>query len=100
MPAITVLTRLKSSKHDEIVAAARKAKPHFEKHGAEIYRVSKFHTGPFVGEWLVVTRYPSWTAYAKAQEGLANDAEYQALLKHVMSMAEFTGRSLTVGIDL
>jgi hypothetical protein len=100
MPAIASLTRWKSSKHDEMVAAAKKAKPMFDKHGAEMFRVSRFHTGPFVGEWLVVTRYASWAAYAKAQEGLANDAEYQQLLKHVMSMAELTGRSLTVGIDL
>jgi hypothetical protein len=66
MPAITVLTRLKSNKHDEMVAAGRKAKALIEKHGAELYRVSKFHTGQWVGEWLVVSRYSCWSAFASA----------------------------------
>jgi hypothetical protein len=100
MPAITSMTRFKGGKRDEIAATAKKAKPHFEKHGAEIFRVSQFYTGVFVGEWLVVTRYASWSAYAKAQEGLANDAEYQKLLQHFLTIAEITGRSLTVGLDL
>src|ERR1700732_3084287 len=100
MPAITQLTRYKSGNHDEMVKAAKKAKGIYEKHGAEFFRVSRFHTGNFAGEWLVVSRYASWAAYAKAQEALAKDDEFQKLLAHVLSVAEMTARNVTVGIDL
>src|SRR5437764_1150681 len=54
-----------------------------KRHGAELFRFSRFHTGNFAGEWLVVTRYANWTAYAKAQDGLAKDDEFHDLLKRV-----------------
>jgi hypothetical protein len=100
MPAITQLTRFKGGKQDEMIAAAKKAKAIIEKHGAELFRISRFHTGNFAGEWLVVSRYANWAAYGKAQDGLAQDKEFQKLLAHVMSIAEMTARNVTVGIDL
>jgi hypothetical protein len=100
MPAINSLTRWKGGKHEEMVAAAKKAKALIERHGAEYFRLSRFHTGNFAGEYLVVSRYANWAAYARAQEGLAEDAEYQKLVAHVMSMAEMTARNITVSIDL
>ena len=36
----------------------------------------------------------------KAQEGLSKDAEFQALLAHVLGIAELTGRNITFGTDL
>lgn len=60
MPTITSFTRFKSDKPEEMVKRAKQAKAIFEKHGAEFLRMSRFHTGMWVGEWLVVTRYASW----------------------------------------
>jgi hypothetical protein len=60
--AITSMTRFKSDNSEEMVKTARQAKAIVEKHGAEFFRVSRFHTGLWVGEWLVVTRYSSWEA--------------------------------------
>ena len=100
MMSILQLTRWKGGKHDEMVQAARAAKAIIEKHGAEFFRVSRFHTGPYVGEWLVATRYADWATYAKVQQAQADDAEYQALLSRVGAMAELTGRAVLVGIDL
>jgi hypothetical protein len=98
--SVTTLTRWKGGKPDDMIKAAKQAKLHTEKHGAEMFRVSRFHTGRWVGQWLVATRFANWTAYAKAQDSLANDAEYQKLLAHVGSMAEMNGRTITVGVDL
>jgi hypothetical protein len=81
------------------VENAKKAKTILEKHGTELFRVGRFHTGNLVGEWLVVTRYPSWAAYAKAQESLAKDAEYQQLQAHAATQAEVTARNIVVGVD-
>ena len=98
MPAITQLTRYKGGNHDQMVEAAKKAKGLYEKYGAEFFRLSRFHTGSFAGEWLAVSRYSSWEVYGKAMEGLSKDKEFQKLLAHVLSMAEMTARNVTVGI--
>ena len=43
--AITSMTRFKSDNSEEMVKTARPAKAIVEKHGAEFFRVSRFHTG-------------------------------------------------------
>ncbi len=98
--AITSLTRFKSDKAEEMVKTAKQAKTIVEKHGAEFFRMSRFHTGLWVGEWLVVTRYSNWEAYGKAQEGLAKDPAWAKLLAHAAEIAQLTGRNITVGVDL
>jgi hypothetical protein len=98
--AITQMTRFKSDKTDEMIKNARNAKALFEKHGAEFLRVSRFHTGVWAGDWLVVTRYASWEVYGKAQEGLAKDPAYAKLMTNTASIAQLMGRNITVGIDL
>ena len=52
------------------------------------------------GEWLVVTRYSSWEAYGKAQQGLAKDPDFARLMTNTANIAELSGRNITVGIDL
>ena len=34
---------------------------------------SRFHTGAWAGEWLIVTRYASWEVYGKTQEAVAKE---------------------------
>jgi hypothetical protein len=61
MPAVTVMMRCKGAiTLEQVKENAKKAKALVEKHGAELFRVVRFHTGNFVGEWLVVAGYPSW----------------------------------------
>jgi hypothetical protein len=98
--AIVQLTRFKSDKSDEMVKTAKQAKAIFEKHGAEYLRLSRFHTGMWAGEWLVVTRYSSWEVYGKVQEALSKDAAFAKLMAHIPTFAELTGRNITVGVDL
>jgi hypothetical protein len=100
MTAITQMTRFKSDKTEEMVKNAKNAKIIFEKHGAEFLRMSRFHTGVWAGEWLVVTRYSSWEAYGKAQQGLAKDPDFAKLMANTANIAELSGRNITVGIDL
>jgi hypothetical protein len=52
-----------------MVEAAKEAKTIFEKHGAEFLRLSRFYTGMWAGEWLIVTRYSSWEVYGNVREG-------------------------------
>ena len=98
--AITSMTRFKSDKAEEMAKAAKQAKKIVEKHGAEFLRMSRFHTGPWIGEWLVVTRYPNWEAYGRAQEGMAKDPAWAKLLADTAKIAQMMGRNITVGVDL
>jgi hypothetical protein len=99
MATITQFTRFKSDKAEEMVKTAKQAKAIFEKHGAEFLRMSRFHTGMWAGEWLIVTRYASWEVYGKAQEGVAKDP-FKKLMAHTATIAELTGRNISVGVDL
>jgi len=98
--AITQMTRFKSDKTEEMIKNAKNAKTIFEKHGAEFLRLSRFHTGIWAGEWLVVTRYASWEVYGKAQEGLAKDPAFAKLMANTATIAQLMGRNITVSIDL
>ena len=98
--AIVQFTRYKSDNSEEVVKTAKIAKKIFEKHGAEFFRLSRFHTGAFAGQWLIATRYPSWEVYGKVQDALTKDADYARLLSHVSTFAELTGRNTAVSIDL
>jgi hypothetical protein len=98
--SITQFTRFKSDKAEEMIKTAKQAKTIFEKNGAEFPRMSRFHTGAWAGEWLVVTRYPSWEVYGKAQEAMAKDPAFTKLMAHTTSFAQLTGRNISVGVDL
>ncbi len=98
--SVVVMTRWKGGKEEEVIKIGRQAKALWEKHGAEQFRLARFHTGVWTGEYLVAARFPNWAAYGKAQDGLAKDAEYQKLMAHAQSIAELVGRNIAVGIDL
>ena len=98
--SVTVMTRYKGGTQDEVTPLAKKVKAIHQKHGAEIYRVARFHTGPYVGEWLVVVRYADWAGYAKAQGSLAADTEYQKIIAQVAKLAAVTSRNFLVDLDV
>ena|SRR6516164_6907893 len=98
--AIVQFTRYKSDKAEEVIKAARIAKQIVEKHGAEFYRLSRFHTGALAGEWLVATRYSNWEVYGKVQEALSKDTDFLKLLSHISTIAELTGRNVAASVDL
>jgi hypothetical protein len=98
--SVTVMARYKGGTQEEVTPLAKKVKAIHQKHGAELYRIGKFHTGPYIGEWLVVVRYADWAAYAKAQDSLAGDTEYQQILAQVAKFAQMTSRNFVVGLDV
>lgn len=100
MSAITQFTRFKSDKSEEMVKTAKAAKAIFEKHGVEFFRMSRYHTGAWAGEWLIVTRYASWEVYGKVQDGMAKDPAFVKLMANIPTIAQLTGRNISVGVDL
>jgi hypothetical protein len=98
--SIIQFTGFKSDNAEEMVKAAKEAKRIFEKHGAEYLRLSRFHSGPFTGQWLATSRYANWETYGKVLEAVAKDADYAKLMAHMRTFSELVGRSISVGIDL
>jgi hypothetical protein len=82
------------------VKNAKQAKKLVEKYGAEFLRISRFHTGLWGGESLVVTRYSSWEEFGKAQEGLANDPAWAKLIANTAGFAKLMGRNISVSVEL
>jgi hypothetical protein len=97
--AITLLVRRNGGEHDAMVALAKKGKAIIEKTGAE-WRLSRVHTGPHTGQWLVALRYPDWTTYGKAMEALASDTTFQKFLDEVGAVSSLVERTVLVGIDV
>ena len=98
--SITTLTRYSGGAPDAVIAAARKAKVHIEKAGAEMYRLSRISTGQWAGQWMVASRYPDWVSYGNSQQALADNKAYQKLLAEVATIAKLEGRVVLVGVDL
>lgn len=98
--SITQFTRFRSDKSEEMIKTAKQAKAIFEKHGAEFLRMSRFHTGMWAGEWLIVTRYANWEAYGKVQESVAKDPAFMNLMANTNTFAQLMGRNIAVGVDL
>lgn len=89
-------TRWKGGDAASMRKDATVAKAHMTKAGALSVELHRFHSGAFIGDWLIVARYANWEAYGKAQDALAADAKYQALVARVMEKAEVVGRSMLV----
>lgn len=98
--SITAFSRWKGGNPAEIIAAAKLAREFMMKHGAQSVRLSRFHHGQFLGDWLVIVRYVDWAAYGKGMDGLSKDAAYQALVAKVSGMAQMVGRSILTDHDI
>ena len=98
--SVTAVTYWKGGKAGDIVAAAKKAKAIFAKHGAQNFQLNRVHAGPDAGQWAVVTTFSDWASYGTLQQALAGDEVYQDLLAQVSAMSELTSRRIVVSVDL
>lgn len=71
--AITTHTVWLGGEPDTMVAFVRDAQDFFRRNGAQEVTFHRLHTGPHVGNYLLVHRYADWAAYGKAQQGWAGD---------------------------
>jgi len=83
---------------DEVMPSAKKLKAAYLKHGIT-YRLSRFETGPNVGDWLVVVQYDQ-TAHEKLQAAIALDPECQQAFAEIAKFAKRISRELVLDIDL
>lgn len=64
------------------------------------YRLSRFETGPNVGDWLVVVTYADQPAYEKAQAAIAQDPECQRIFVEIAKVAKRISREMVLDLDL
>jgi hypothetical protein len=97
--AIVVVTRWKGD-YQKALPLGREAAVIQKKHGATAFRMGPCYAGPDTGLIFVVATFPDWTAYGRAQQALAADAEWQRLLGEAMKIAELRDRSVILADDL
>ena len=101
--SVVVMNRYIGGTPNEVMPIVREWKEIMERNGAESVRLSRFHTGPFVGQWLFVVRDCDWGAYARwqdAQSALAEDTKFKELLERTLKIHQVTERIITVEVDV
>ncbi len=97
--AVAVVNRWSGGDREKFIANAKKAKPMFEKLGAEV-RVGQIFTGPHAGQWVTTARFADWESYGKAGQVVTSDPTYQKLLAEMAATFKLEDRTIIAGIDL
>ena len=97
--AITSFTRFAGGNRDGFIAAARRAKALFEQAGGE-FEVGQIYSGPDIGQWVAMIRFPDWAAYGSAMTALSGDAAYLRMMAELGAANPPTDRMFMVGLDL
>ncbi len=84
---------------DQVAPLAAQLKSAYLKHGVA-YRLSRFQTGPYVGDWFVVVQYADQSAYENAQAAIAQDPECQQAFAEIAKFATRICRELLTDLDL
>jgi len=96
---VSAISHYRGGTIDVVAPLARKLKAAYLKHGIA-YRLSRFETGPNVGDWFVIVQYADQTAYESAQAAMAQDPECQHAFAEIAKIANRVSRELVTGLDL
>jgi len=66
--------------------------------GAEDMRVGQFQTGQYTGQWIMSAYYSNMAAFGKAQDAMANDPDWKALMAN--AKGTLIARNLVRSVDL
>ena len=97
--AIVQVTRWKTNL-EQSAPLARKAAPIVKRHGASSVRFGPCYAGPDAGKIYVAITFPDWTAFARAQQALSSDPEWQQVYGEALRIGEVLDRSLIVAEEL
>ena len=96
---VSAISHYRGGTIDDVAPVAKKLKAAYHKHGIT-YRLSRFQTGPNVGDWFVVVRYADETAYEKTQAAIAQDLECQQAFTEIAKFAKRISREMVADLDL
>ena len=95
---VSAISHYRGGTIDVVAPVAKKLKAAYLKHGIA-YRLSRFETGPNVGDWFVVVTYDQ-TAEETAQAAIAQDPECQQAFAEIAKFAKRISRELVIDLDL
>jgi hypothetical protein len=95
---VSAISHYRGGTIDVVAPIAKKLKAAYLKHGVT-YRLSRFQTGPNVGDWFVVVQYDE-AAHEKAQAAIAQDPECQQAFAEIAKFAKRISRELVIDLDL
>lgn len=96
---ISAISHYQGGTFDDVAPLARTLKAIYLRY--EIgYRLSRFETGPNVGDWFVIVTYADETAYENAQTLLAQDIECQQVFSDIAKLAKRVSREMVIDLDL
>lgn len=96
---ISAISHYRGGDIDVLAPVAKKLKAAYLKHGV-VYRLSRFQTGPNVGDWFVVVQYADEAAYEKALAAIAQDPECQQAFVEIAKFAKRISREMVIDLDL
>jgi hypothetical protein len=97
---VSVVTIRKAATSDAIIAAAKKSKPVWDKHGAESYALNFIATGPDPGQWSIVIRFANWESFGKVMQSAVADPAFTEAQAAIDASSELVSRRLLASVDL
>jgi hypothetical protein len=95
---ISVVSHYRGGTIDVVTPIAKALKAAYLKHGVA-YRLSRFETGPNVGDWLVIVTCAK-TAHEEAQAAIAKDPECQRAFAEIAKFAKRVSQEMVIDLDL
>jgi len=96
---VSAVSHYRGGTIDVVTPLAKTLKAVYLKYGVG-YRLSRFETGPNVGDWFVIVQYADHAAYENAQTAIAQDAECQRAFAEIAEFAKRISRELVIDLDL
>jgi hypothetical protein len=96
---VSAISHYRGGTIDVVAPVAKKLKAAYLKHGIA-YRLSRFQTGPNVGDWFVVVQFADEAAYEKAQAAIAQDPECQEAFAEIAKFAKRSSREMVNDLEL
>jgi hypothetical protein len=96
---VSAISHYRGGTIDVVAPVAKKLKATYLKHGVA-YQLSRFKTGPNVGDWFVVVQCADETALENAQAAIAQDPECQQAFAEIAKFARRISRELVIDLDL
>lgn len=93
---ISAVSHYRGGTIEEVIPLAKALKVAYLKHGIG-YRLSRFQTGPNVGDWFVVLQYDD---EEKAHAAITRDPEIQRIFAEIAKIAKRISRETVIDLDL
>jgi len=96
---VSAVSHYRGGSIDIVMPLAKSLKAVYLKYGIG-YRLSRFETGPNVGDWLVVVQYADMATYQKAFASFSQDPEWEQAVTEISKVAKRISREMVVDLDL